>query len=103
MTASQTDAERHSQISEQLAELRGELRSYVGRHDRQHDELCSQHDELRRELKSESAELEALVSVNTSWRLERQAWEKVGRFVIGSNVLVLVGLIALLARLIAGD
>ena len=94
--------QRHADIAAGLAAITAKLDTYVERHDQQHDELCSQHDALRAEHHDENRELAQLVKINTTWRLERQAWEKVGRYVIGTNLGVLVGLVVVILALLQG-
>jgi hypothetical protein len=69
--------------------LMDEHREYVRRHEKTHDKDCAALDRVLEE-----------VQANTGWRRDRQAQERIGRWLIGSNALVIVSLVATLLALL---
>lgn len=77
----------------EIRALREELRGHIARHDAEHERQRREHGELLRELRAE-------VDANTIWRHERQALEGLVRWLVGSNVGVLIAAVITLLALL---
>jgi hypothetical protein len=87
------DVQTIPELGAEVRGLRDELRAYVQRHDREHERLGKDH---RQHL----AELNVAIAANTEFRMQRQAYEHLVRWLVGSNVGVLIGLCITVAAIL---
>ena len=93
-SAYEGDVQTIPELGAELRSLRYELRTYVERHDREHERLGMASDRQATTLAGEVAQ-------NTTWRTTRQAQESLVKWLVGSNLAVLAGLVLLIIGTIA--
>lgn len=91
------------ELGAELRALRHELAGYISRHDREHDALRNAVERETADICRDIESLSSSIDAHDSWIIKREAYEQLVRWLVGSNVGVLVGLIITMLALASGN